>query len=101
MKPIAIAAVTVLLLCGQHSLAAETGSKPQTRMGQCSTQAKERGLKGDARKEYMSQCLRNPATRAAAKECSSAAAEKGLKGEARRSFVNDCIRSKEGAAAVG
>jgi hypothetical protein len=99
MKRILIAASALLLATAHNVLAAEGASnKPQTtRMSQCSADAKGKGLKGEARKEYMSQCLRNPAARTAAKECGSAAAEKGLKGEQRKAFVNDCIKSKASA----
>jgi hypothetical protein len=99
MKRILMAASILLLTTGHGALAAEgTSSKPQTtRMSQCSADAKGKGLKGDARKEYMSQCLRNPAAQTAAKECGSAAAEKGLKGEQRKAFVNDCVKSKASA----
>jgi hypothetical protein len=99
MKAVLIAASALLIAAGHGAFAAEEkGNKPQTtRMSQCSADAKEKGLKGDARKEYMSQCLRNPQARTAAKECGSAAAEKGLKGEQRKAFVNDCVRSKEAA----
>ena len=99
MKRILTAASILVLTTGHGVLAAEgTSNKPQTtRMSQCSSDAKEKGLKGDARKEYMSQCLRNPAARTAAKECGSAAAEKGLKGKERKAFVSDCVKSKASA----
>ena len=78
------------------------GNKAQTtRMSQCSAEAKEKGLKGDARKEHMSQCLRNPGAQTAAKECNSAATEKGLKGERRKEFVDGCIKTKSANAAMG
>ncbi|MGH8635840.1 MAG: PsiF family protein [Burkholderiales bacterium] len=99
MNRIVIAASALLMAAGHSAFAAEgAGNKPQTtRMSQCSADAKEKGLKGDARKEYMSQCLRNPAARTAAKECGSAAAEKGLKGAQRKAFVSDCVKSKASA----
>jgi hypothetical protein len=99
MKRIVIAASVILVTMGQGVLAAEgSGNKPQTtRMSQCSADAKQKGLKGDARKDYMSQCLRNPAAQTAAKECGSAAAEKGLKGDERKAFVADCVKSKAAA----
>lgn len=85
------------------ALAAESsGNKAQTtRMSQCSSEAKEKGLKGDARKEHMSQCLRSPVSQAAAKECNASAAEKGLKGERRKEFVTDCVKSKAPAGNMG
>jgi hypothetical protein len=103
MNGIVIAVYAILLASSLGAAAADTqGSKSQTnRMSQCSTQAKEQGLKGDARKEFMSQCLRDPAARTAAKECSSAAAEKGLKGAQRKAFVDDCVKSKTRTDTMG
>jgi len=103
MKPIAIATIAVLMTAAQAALAADSGgNKAQTtRMSQCSAEAKEKGLKGDARKEHMSQCLRNPGAQTAAKECNSAANEKGLKGERRKEFVDGCIKTKGASASVG
>jgi len=92
---IALSALCVAFACATPALAAESGSKRQTtRMSECSTQAKEMGLKGTARKEHMSQCLRNPSNQAAAKECNANAAEKGLKGKRRREFVSECVKTK-------
>jgi len=95
--------VTLAALHAVPAFAAESGgSKAQTtRMSQCSSEAKEKGLKGDARKEHMSQCLRSPVSQAAAKECNASAAEKGLKGERRKEFVTDCVKSKAPAGNVG
>ena len=104
MNHIAITAGLLWLLSGPAVLAADaSGNKPQTtRMSQCSAEAKEKGLKGDARKEFMSQCLRKPGSEtAAAKACNSAAREKGLKGERRKAFVNECLREKGTAGTPG
>jgi len=99
---IALSAICLAVTCATPALAAESGSKPQTtRMSQCSTQAKEMGLKGEARKEHMSQCLRNPNNQAAAKECSASAAEKGLKGQRRREFVSECVKTKRSDGTLG
>lgn len=101
---IAVSTLTVLLLQAVPVLAAESadGGKPQTtRMSECSAQAKEKGLKGDARKEHMSQCLRKPGAQAAAKECNASATDKGLKGERRKEFVAECVKSKSAGASVG
>jgi hypothetical protein len=78
------------------ALAADSGGKKSqtTRMSQCSTEAKEKGLKGDARKEHMSQCLRSSTSQIAKKECTTNATEKGLKGERRKEFVTECVKNK-------
>jgi len=85
------------LISGTNAIAAETtgGNKAQTtKMGQCHAEAKEKGLKGEARREHMSHCLRSPATRAAAKACGASATEQGLKGKPRKQFVKKCIKTK-------
>ena len=88
-----------VLAASAHAIAAEApgGNKAQTsRMSQCSADAKEKGLKGDARKDYMSQCLRSSETPASVK-CNADATEKGLTGEKRRDFLKSCTKSKDGA----
>ena len=94
----------LIFVAAMPTFAAESGAgnKAQTsRMSECSAQAQEKGLKGEARKEHMSQCLRNPGTQAAAKECNANASEKGLKGERRKEFIADCVKSKSNAGKVG
>jgi hypothetical protein len=100
---IALSALSVIMLHAGTVLAAETADgKPQTtRMSECSAQAKEKGLKGEARKEHMSQCLRKPGAQAAAKECNASATERGLKGERRKDFVAECVKAKSAAGSVG
>ncbi len=103
MNKIFISMLALALSSTTSTFAAESGqgNKAQTsRMSQCSAEAKEKGLKGDERKEHMSQCLRSPGTQAAAKECNATATEKGLKGNKRKDFVSDCIKSK-GSTTVG
>lgn len=95
--------VAAFALHAGTSIAAESaGNKAQTsRMTQCSAEAKDKGLKGDARKEHMSQCLRSPVSQAAAKECNASATEKGLKGERRKEFIADCVKTKTPSGNVG
>jgi hypothetical protein len=103
MKTIALTTLALTLLCAGHAIAADNkdGKGAQTsRMSQCSAEAKEKGYKGDARKEHMSQCLRAPGSQLAAKECNATADQKGLKGAKRKDFVADCVKSK-GSATVG
>jgi hypothetical protein len=102
MIPTAFAAIVLVLAAAHPAPAAETGgNKAQTtRMSQCSAEAKEKGLKGDARKEHMSMCLRGPGAQTAAKECNSTASEKGLKGERRKDFVDACIKTKSSSTAT-
>ena len=104
MSKIAVSLLALAMLSAAtvHAADAGGGNKAQTtRMSQCSAEAKEKGLKGDARKEHMSQCLRNPGTQAAAKECNAAASEKGLKGERRKEFVAECVKTKGSGGTTG
>jgi hypothetical protein len=98
-----LTALALMTIAATPALAADSGNgKSQTtRMSQCSTEAKEKGLKGDARKEHMSQCLRNPGSQAAAKECNTNAAEKGLKGQRKKEFVSDCVKGKATTGTMG
>ena len=102
MSKIVTSLFVLALVSGTGAIAAQTtgGNKAQTtRMGQCSVEAKEKGLKGDARRDHMSQCLRSPATQAAAKACIANATEQGLKGKERSKFVSKCVKTKRVSSA--
>ena len=91
------------LTAGTSASAAEAPGSNQAqtnRMSQCSADAKEKGLKGDARKDYMSQCLRSSDSTPASKQCNAEATEKGLAGEKRKDFLKACVKSK-GPSPVG
>jgi hypothetical protein len=97
MSKIFTSLFVVLAACSNAAVAAEAGSgnKAQTtRMSQCSADAKDKGLKGDARKDFMSQCLRTSGSHANTKDCDAAADEKGLRGTKRQDFVKGCMKSK-------
>ena len=86
---------------GANATEAPSGNKAQTnRMSQCSADAKEKGLKGDERKDYMSRCLRSSEMPTATKQCNAEASEKRLTGERRDDYLKSCVRSK-GASTVG
>ncbi len=95
--------------------ASSTAAKPMTssqqKMAECSHQSK--GMKGEAHKTFMSNCLHGkstaaePAKTTAAatpmekskttpqermKTCSADAKTKGLKGDARKSFMSTCLK---------
>lgn len=100
-----IASLFVLALAaGGSAQAAEAvgaGKGQASRMSQCSADAKEKGLKGDARKEFMSQCLRSSDSQAATKECAADAAQRGLTGDKRREFLKSCVGKSKAAGPVG
>lgn len=73
----------------------------------CSTEAKEKGLKGDESKKFREECLQKrlaalPASekkltpqQERMKNCSAEAKAKGLKGEEYKTFRNECLRAKK------
>jgi len=93
--------VLFALAAGANATEAPGANKAQTnRMSQCSADAKEKGLKGDERKDYMSRCLRSSESPAATKQCNAEASSKGLTGDKRSDFLRSCVKAK-GAGAVG
>jgi hypothetical protein len=102
MIKIVTSCVVFILAASAPAIAAEApgGNKAQTsRMSQCSADAKQKGLSGDARKDYMSQCLRSSESPASLK-CNADATERGLSGEKRKDFLKACAKSKD-ASVVG
>lgn len=79
----------------------------QDRMRACNKEAKEKSLKGDERKSFMSSCLssgKSEATRTAdasddaaarKKQCRAEASAKSLKGDERKAFVKQCWSGRE------
>lgn len=87
------------------STAAVAGPQ-QEKMKTCNAEAKEKALKGDERRSFMSGCLSSgsaakptlTADEASAlkdrkKQCRSEATDKALKGEERKSFIADCVKA--------
>jgi len=84
----------------------------QSKMGECSKEAKEKKLAGEARKKFMSSCLKGgdaapaaaaaaPAAKAAGKPaeqkqkmgyCNKEAGAKKLKGDERKKFMSECLK---------
>jgi len=67
----------------------------QQKMKDCNKQATDKGLKGDDRQKFMSQCLSAagvPLTQQEKmKECNKQATAKNLKGDDRKSFMSTCL----------
>ncbi|MCU6682324.1 phosphate starvation-inducible protein PsiF [Leclercia sp. H6W5] len=97
----------VTLLVGLFSLtpvgAQEKQLTPQQqRMTTCNQQATAQALKGDSRKTYMSDCLKNAASKPGEKslnpqqqkmrECNSQATQQSLKGDDRNKFMSACLK---------
>jgi hypothetical protein len=91
-----ILAATFALSLGQAQAAED--AKPVSKLGACSKEAAAKGLKGDERNKFLSDC--NKGVTAAADKpgsklgaCSKEAAAKGLKGDERNKYLSDCNKA--------
>jgi hypothetical protein len=82
-------------LCASPAFAQQKQGEPkkemteqQKRMGDCSRQASDKGMKGDDRNKFMSACLKGGGDKTAA--CNAQADDRKLHGAARDSFVKKC-----------
>ena len=89
-----VAALALLAAAhGAHALTAQ-----QERMKSCNADATAKGLNGDARKQFMSSCLKDGGGGALTpqqqkmKSCNADATAKGLKGDARKTFMSECLK---------
>lgn len=70
----------------------------QDRMKNCNQQAGDKKLEGDARKSFMSSCLKGggaskqTAQQDKMKTCNAQASKQALKGDARKKFMSDCLK---------
>lgn len=93
-----------VFLMASANAAEKTLTPQQQRMTTCNQQATAQTLKGDARKTYMSDCLKNGASKPAEKsltpqqqkmrECNVQATEQSLKGDDRNKFMSGCLKKK-------
>lgn len=114
----ALTAIVALVFATGGAFAAEGKKEPseaqkaqQEKMKFCNAEAKEKALKGDERKQFMSNCLKKApaeATPAAApapeatpakasqqdkmKDCNATASSKALKGDERKAFMSECLK---------
>ncbi|EGB41340.1 psiF protein [Escherichia coli H120] len=82
--------------------AEKTLTPQQQRMTSCNQQATAQALKGDARKTYMSDCLKNSKSAPGEKsltpqqqkmrECNNQATQQSLKGDDRNKFMSACLK---------
>lgn len=67
----------------------------QQKMKDCNAQAKTKGLTGDDRQKFMSQCLSaagvSQTQQEKMKSCNKEATAKNLKGDDRKSFMSTCL----------
>ena len=99
MKLTAIIA-TLLLFVGT-AWAQDKQTPQQERMKSCNAQASKKGMKGDERKAFMSNCLsadgkkgdqKMTAQQQKMKSCNAQASKKALKGDERKAFMSDCLK---------
>jgi hypothetical protein len=74
----------------------------QEKMKSCNAEAKAKGLKGDERKAFMSECLSGKVTgvdqsaktsqQEKMKSCNAEAKVKALKGDERKAFMSECLK---------
>ena len=69
--------------------------KQQERMKSCNERAALQKLEGDARKKFMSSCLKGEEKGSAQQDrmaaCNKEAASKGVKGDDRKKFISSCL----------
>jgi psiF repeat len=97
MKHLIVAACLALPLV---AVAAEEKkmSAQQTKMASCNKDAKDKSLEGDARKTFMSECLKAKPAAASSqqdkmKSCNKDAGAKSLKGDERKKFMSECLKA--------
>ena len=109
MKPLAIA-LSLMLAFSPLGLAQdkkETKKEPtaaqkkqQERMKDCNEQAGAKKMEGDARKKFMSSCLKGGSAKggemtpqqARMKDCNKQASDKQMKGDDRKKFMSTCLK---------
>ncbi len=86
-------------LCMAGSATAAEKTAQQQKMTDCNHEASSQSLKGDARKSFMSSCLKKDhksdgltAQQHKMKTCNADAKQKDLKGESRKSFMSSCLK---------
>ena len=99
---ILFALFTAVLGSASVHAADKTLTPQQQRMTTCNQQATSQALKGDQRKTYMSNCLKNsqsaPADKSLTpqqqkmKHCIAEAGNKSLTGDARKTFMSECLK---------
>lgn len=101
MKSVLLPAVLLGMFFAVGVQAEEKQLTPQQqRMKSCNEQAGAESLKGDARKTFMSQCLKKPEEKGLTpqqqkmRECNAQATQQSLKGEDRSKFMSACLKKQ-------
>jgi hypothetical protein len=90
LKHVLIAACFALPLT---AVAQEKMAAQQSKMATCNKEAGAKDLKGDARKQFMSECLsaKKTSQQDKMKSCNKEADDKKLAGDVRKKFMSDCL----------
>ena len=104
MRKLALA-VCLAFACAPYAFAQEKDAKKeptaaqkkqQERMKACNEQAGAKKMEGEARKKYMSACLKGEEKmtpqQARMKECNKQASDKQIKGDDRKKFMSACLK---------
>ena len=94
--PKSAAAAPAAAMPAPAASAAPALTKQQTKMGTCNADAKEKSLKGDERKKFMSSCLKGASEAQKTQQakmgtCNKNAGAKKLKGDERKKFMSSCL----------
>jgi hypothetical protein len=97
-----LAMVLLAGVVGSAAAADKAMTPQQQRMTSCNQQATSQTLKGDARKTYMSNCLKNGSSapveksltpqQQKMKSCNAEAGKQTLTGDARKTFMSHCLK---------
>lgn len=92
---IMLAAVAVPAVAQDTKQPSAAQAAQQQKMTDCNAQAKTKGLTGDDRKKFMSQCLSAAGVPQSQqdkmKSCNKEATAKNLKGDDRKAFMSTCL----------
>jgi psiF repeat-containing protein len=110
MRKIALA-ICLMFACSPFALAQDkkdtkkepsaAQKKQQERMRDCNEQAGAKKMEGDARKKFMSACLKGgsdkkgekmSAQQSRMKDCNKQASDKKMKGDDRKKFMSACLK---------
>jgi uncharacterized protein HemX len=104
MRQLALA-VCLAFACAPYAVAQEKDAKKeptaaqkkqQERMKACNEQAGAKKMEGEARKKFMSACLKGEEKmtpqQARMKECNKQASDKKMKGDERKDFMSTCLK---------
>lgn len=99
MKTLLSLSTALILALGLATAQAADDKKPtaqQQRMADCNKEAGGKQLKGEARKKFMSGCLKGEGAATSQqdkmKNCNKQAGEQQLKGDARKKFMSGCLK---------